>query len=93
LHLDNFACFHNDLKETLSDFKPNSERKDKENNGRMTDMCNLMSTYKRAYIVLSKFANENVAFNYFNLKLKKNSVAFSPQANYTDRATAACRQS
>jgi hypothetical protein len=30
------------------------------------------------------------------LKLKKtklNSVAFSPQANYTDRATSACRQS
>jgi hypothetical protein len=25
-------------------------------------------------------------------KLKVNSVAFSPQANYTDRATAACRQ-
>jgi hypothetical protein len=24
---------------------------------------------------------------------KLNSVAFSPQANYTDRATAACRQS
>jgi hypothetical protein len=24
---------------------------------------------------------------------KKNSVAFSPQANYTDRATAACRRS
>jgi hypothetical protein len=23
----------------------------------------------------------------------KNSVAFSPQANYTDRATAACRRS
>jgi hypothetical protein len=26
-------------------------------------------------------------------KKKKNSVAFSPQANYTDRATAACQQS
>jgi hypothetical protein len=26
-------------------------------------------------------------------KLKLNSVAFSPQANYTDRATAACRRS
>jgi hypothetical protein len=25
-------------------------------------------------------------------KLKLNSVAFSPQANYTDRATAACRR-
>jgi hypothetical protein len=25
--------------------------------------------------------------------LKKNSVAFSPHANYTDRATAACRPS
>jgi hypothetical protein len=24
--------------------------------------------------------------------VKKNSVAFSPQANYTDRATAACRR-
>jgi hypothetical protein len=27
------------------------------------------------------------------IKLKLNSVAFSPQANYTDRATAACRRS
>jgi hypothetical protein len=27
------------------------------------------------------------------LKTKLNSVAFSPQANYTDRATAACRRS
>jgi hypothetical protein len=26
-------------------------------------------------------------------KLKLNSVAFSPQANYTDQATAACRRS
>jgi hypothetical protein len=26
-------------------------------------------------------------------KKTKNSVAFSPQANYTDRANAACRQS
>jgi hypothetical protein len=26
-------------------------------------------------------------------KLKLNSVAFSPQANYTDRATAVCRRS
>jgi hypothetical protein len=26
-------------------------------------------------------------------RVKKNSVAFSPQANYTDRATAACRRS
>jgi hypothetical protein len=26
-------------------------------------------------------------------KTKLNSVAFSPQANYTDRATAACRRS
>jgi hypothetical protein len=26
-------------------------------------------------------------------KLKLNSVAFSPQANYTDRATASCRRS
>jgi hypothetical protein len=26
-------------------------------------------------------------------KLKLNSVAFSPQANYTDGATAACQQS
>jgi hypothetical protein len=32
---------------------------------------------------------------YRELKLKKklNSVAFSPQANYTDRVTAACRRS
>jgi hypothetical protein len=28
-----------------------------------------------------------------NLHKKLNSVAFSPQANYTDRATAACRRS
>jgi hypothetical protein len=27
------------------------------------------------------------------IKKKLNSVAFSPQANYTDRATAACRRS
>jgi hypothetical protein len=27
------------------------------------------------------------------LKLKLNSVAFSPQANYTDRTAAACRRS
>jgi hypothetical protein len=26
-------------------------------------------------------------------QLKLNSVAFSPQANYTDRGTAACRRS
>jgi hypothetical protein len=30
--------------------------------------------------------------NYKYIK-KLNSVAFSPQANYTDRATAACRRS
>jgi hypothetical protein len=29
----------------------------------------------------------------YHLKLKLNSVGFSPQANYTDRATAACRRS
>jgi hypothetical protein len=29
----------------------------------------------------------------FTKKLKRNSVAFSPQANYTERATAACRRS
>jgi hypothetical protein len=32
--------------------------------------------------------NENV-----RTKKKKPSIAFSPQVNYTDRATAACRQS
>jgi phage gp29-like protein len=31
--------------------------------------------------------------SYTGLKTKLNSVAFSPQANYTDRATAACRRS
>jgi hypothetical protein len=30
---------------------------------------------------------------YIKLKKKLNSVAFNPQANYTDRATAACRRS
>jgi hypothetical protein len=30
---------------------------------------------------------------YTNLGEEKNSVAFSPQANYTDWATAACRRS
>jgi hypothetical protein len=39
----------------------------------------------------------SVVPEYENMKLKKktklNSVAFSPQANYTDRTTAACRRS
>jgi hypothetical protein len=32
-------------------------------------------------------------YNTYVPKLKLNSVAFSPQANYTDRAIAACRRS
>jgi hypothetical protein len=36
---------------------------------------------------------ERKLWNKYWLKLKLNSVAFSPQANYTDRATAACRRS
>jgi hypothetical protein len=32
-------------------------------------------------------------YNEIKLKTKLNSVAFSPQANYNDRATAACRRS
>jgi hypothetical protein len=31
--------------------------------------------------------------NNIKMEIKKNSVAFSPKANYTDRATAACRRS
>jgi hypothetical protein len=39
------------------------------------------------------FARIVLKFQY-SIKLKKlNSVAFSPQANYTDRATSACRWS
>jgi hypothetical protein len=30
---------------------------------------------------------------YYKTKTKLNSVAFNPQANYTDQATAACRRS
>jgi hypothetical protein len=37
---------------------------------------------------------ERVLYRITEYPLKKlNSVAFSPQANYTDRATAACRRS
>jgi hypothetical protein len=38
-------------------------------------------------------AVENFPFPSFRFTDKKNSVACSPQANYTDRATAACRRS
>jgi hypothetical protein len=45
--------------------------------------------YRQRYMVslLTAFLNSK------KKKLKLNSMAFSPQANYTDRATAACRPS
>jgi hypothetical protein len=36
---------------------------------------------------------EDISLSRTKKKTKLNSVAFSPQANYTDRATAACRRS
>jgi hypothetical protein len=37
--------------------------------------------------------NRRVILNFVLIIYKLNSVAFSPQANYTDRGTAACRRS
>jgi hypothetical protein len=39
---------------------------------------------------ITRIVNENKRLN--ELKLKKKLRGFSPQANYTDRATAACRR-
>jgi hypothetical protein len=63
--------------------------------------CNKMVRTEFAGMFIFYFHTENSiclslqwSVSYSHHKLKKlNSVAFSPQANYTDRATAACRRS
>jgi hypothetical protein len=42
---------------------------------------------------VNSYILDNFLYVYSMNNERKNSVAFSPQANYTDRATAACRRS
>jgi hypothetical protein len=54
-------------------------------------ICRIFLLLKYTYFILVLV--QKVVYKIYKLKTKLNSVAFSPQANYTDRATAACRRS
>jgi hypothetical protein len=53
----------------------------------------ILNQINPVYIYPSYFSNIHFNIILQKLKTELNSVAFSPQANYTDRATAACRRS
>jgi hypothetical protein len=55
-----------------------------------TDNCSLEKLIKVQFGLNIKWS---LYLMIMTKKTKPNSVAFSPQANYTDRATAACRRS
>jgi hypothetical protein len=55
----------------------------------------MLSTFRTTVSMICFTETQRICYK-ITLKLKKpklNSVAFSPQANYTDRATAACWRS
>jgi hypothetical protein len=54
--------------------------------------CDYVMVFRFVFLfILTSFLTTKPSL--VQLKKKLNSVAFSPQANYTDRATAACRPS
>jgi hypothetical protein len=55
-------------------------------------LSTLFSSTFSLYSSLNPTDQFNTRIELIKTKLKLNSVAFSPQANYTDRATAACRR-
>jgi hypothetical protein len=56
-------------------------------------MQSILKTFAMIYHITRRLFLENSCLHHLKTKKKLNSVAFSPQANYTDRATAACRRS
>jgi hypothetical protein len=53
----------------------------------------VLHMFSRGSFRLLKFISKKQIWKLYDSYYKMDSVAFSPQANYTDRATAACRRS